>query len=57
MRIGAFTASSFSQLGHCLEDFPGNCICIREDMPEFHITAAHSRLFHTGAIAERFAKT
>ncbi|MEZ4528600.1 MAG: hypothetical protein R2941_22020 [Desulfobacterales bacterium] len=56
MRIGAFTASSFSQLEHCLEDFPWELYLHPGDMPEFHITAAHSRLFHTGAIAERFAK-
>ncbi len=56
MRIGAFTAGSFPQLEHCLEDFPWERYLPPGNMPEFRVSATHSRLFHTGAIAERFAK-
>lgn len=56
MRIGEFKASGFPQLEHFIQDFPWELYLHPGNMPEFRITATHSRLYHTGAIAERFEK-
>jgi len=57
MRIGEFTASGFPQLEHFIQDFPWELYLHPGNMPEFRVSATHSRLYHTGAIAERFAKS
>ncbi len=56
MRIGEFKASGFPQLEYFIQDFPWELYLHPGKMPEFRISATHSRLYHTGAIAERFSQ-
>jgi putative N6-adenine-specific DNA methylase len=56
MRIGAFTASNFSTLEKKLAAIPWELYLHSGRPLRFHVTARHSRLYHSGAIAERFKK-
>ncbi|MDM8523110.1 hypothetical protein QUF80_07040 [Desulfococcaceae bacterium HSG8] len=57
MRIGEFRATSFSQLEKRLSDFPWELFLCPGAMPRISVTARHSRLYHSDAIAERFGKS
>jgi putative N6-adenine-specific DNA methylase len=56
MRIGAFTASNFSTLEKKLAAIPWELYLHSGRPLRFHVTARHSRLYHSGAIAERLKK-
>ena len=55
MRIDGFKATNFRTLTKKLVDFPWELYLPTPAEPEYHITARHSRVFHSGAIAERFS--
>jgi len=55
MRIDSFKATNFRILTKKLVDFPWELYLSTPAEPEYHITARHSRVFHSGAIAERFS--
>lgn len=55
MRIDSFKASNFRKLTKKLADLPWELYLPTPTEPEYHITARHSRIFHSGAIAERFS--
>jgi putative N6-adenine-specific DNA methylase len=55
MRIDSFKASNFRTLTKKLADLPWELYLLTPAEPEYHITARHSRIFHSGAIAERFS--
>ncbi|MEN8751890.1 MAG: hypothetical protein AB1Z18_03865 [Desulfobacterales bacterium] len=56
MRIGAFTASNFFTLEKKLAATPWELYLHPGQPLRFNVTARHSRLYHSVAIAERFQK-
>lgn len=56
MRIGSLTATSFSMLEKKLSDFPWELYLTPGFPTEIHVTSKKSKLIHSDAIAERFAK-
>lgn len=54
MRLFTFTASNFRQLEKKLSSMPWELYLSKNIACELNVTAAHSRLIHTDAIAERF---
>lgn len=54
MRLFTFTASNFRQLEKKLSSMPWELYLNKDTGCELNVTAAHSRLIHTDAIAERF---
>ena len=54
MRIGCFKATNFTQVEKKLSDFPWELFLCPTVAPRISVAARHSRLYHKGAIAERF---
>lgn len=53
MRIGTFKAATFPRLQQHLSAIPWELYLTSDAPPLVHVTAAKSRLHHTGAVAER----
>jgi putative N6-adenine-specific DNA methylase len=56
MRLAAFKATGFSQLEKQTRALAWSLYLPSGDIPQFNITAHHSRLYHTQAVAERIRK-
>jgi putative N6-adenine-specific DNA methylase len=56
MRLARFKATNFQQLGKQIQKIPWELYLPRGTIPMFHITTRHSRLYHSGAIAERIGE-
>jgi len=56
-RIGEFTASNFRRLEKNLMDIPWELYIKAESKPAVTVTARHSRLYHSDAIAERVTES
>jgi len=54
MRLFTFTASNFRQLEKKLSNMPWELYLSKDTACELNVTATHSRLIHTDAIADRF---
>lgn len=57
MRIKTFTATNFRQLEKKLTGFPWELYLHNDASCEISVTAIHSRLFHSDAIASRFKQS
>jgi putative N6-adenine-specific DNA methylase len=57
MRLAAFKAAGFSQLEKQTRALAWSLYLPSGDIPQFNITAHHSRLYHTQAVAERIRKS
>lgn len=53
MRIASFRASNFRQLSRNIRQIPWEFFLHKAQLPEIRVSTAHSRLYHTKAIAER----
>ena len=56
MRLARFKATNFGQLEKHTRDIPWELYLPEGIIPEFHIAAHHSRLYHSGAIADHIAQ-
>ncbi len=56
MRLARFKATNFGQLEKHTRDIPWELYLPEGTLPECHVTAHHSRLYHTGAIADHIAQ-
>ncbi|MGD9367895.1 MAG: RNA methyltransferase [Desulfobacteraceae bacterium] len=56
MRLARFKATNFQQLEKQIQKIPWELYLPWGTVPVFHITTSHSRLYHSGAIAERIGE-
>ena len=54
MRLSEFTATEFSVLEKKIRDFPWELYLSKNHTPSIHVTAKKSKLYHSGAIDQRF---
>lgn len=55
MRITEFRARGFPELEHRLSEIPWELYLLPGEPPEMSVSVTRSRLYHKGAVAERFA--
>ena len=54
LRITAFTSTNFRQLEKKIAAIPWELYLHGNSLPQIHATTSHCRIYHTGAIANRF---
>ena len=52
MRVGKFLAPAFPQLARRTAQIPWELFLLNKDLLKIHVTSHHSKLYHTGKIAE-----
>ncbi len=57
MRLTEFKSTNFRKLEKKLNDFPWELYLMKESIPYIHVTAKHSRLYHSSAISGRLIKS
>jgi putative N6-adenine-specific DNA methylase len=56
MRLARFKATNFQQLEKQIQKIPWELYLPWGTIPQFHTTTCHSRLYHSGAIAQRIGE-